>query len=915
MENWRILKRIGLPLLYSSLVLAVAPQTMAAYVVEGTGVWTVMQELADSGPDPSHDFDGDLLTTREEMLAGTLYDNPDSDNDLLLDGFEVKYQFDPLGTDESEGDPDEDFVLNLEEQAFGTDPRDPDTDHDDLLDRFEIDYADFLDPLNAEDSSLDHDADGLTLLEEQAAGSDPRFFDADEDLDNVRDADIYDAEGNLIVAGDNCPLVENPDQADTDDDGIGDACDSMMFDAGTDLDGDGVADSADNCPDWPNPEQTNSTVDADGNPLEDNIGDACQCGDIDGNGTVEGNDVNVLANHLYDMQNAVWPSAQSMPLSALELCDTNGDSICSWNDLMTLYAHLLDPAADSDFQARCPTVKQVTDRALARIGYGADQWAVDRVRSLLVSDSAAVATDGYAGLDKYISEQLDPTGLLDPEYTKELRAYSVDGQGYPDTITLANYVTIGKTIAQKKIDYCSGVNCVGPVLEGNKRPFYNNREVKMVKNFSTYHQLDAVLSDFWFNHFNVVYSKSQSRWSIAQYEDLIRDNMHLTFEDLLLATAQSPAMLTYLDLHGSIANTSNENYARELMELHTVGLSRDSGDSFGHMDIIQVTRILTGWRHNSNLVFEFLPGNTVQHDYGDGKTVVMGDHSNEDDAVVWNFGYTDETPNTFCNEVEAVQGLNEGTVLMCLLARHERTADNVSVKLIKRFLGETALEELNSGDTLNGALAGMKSVWASSYGDLDAVLGKLLVNENNAFKRSLFYQGSKVKRPTVFTASLVRALGRDSGGSSSILNASYGNAYKSFQGLVQDIANNGEAMYEFGPPTGYPEESAGWLGTSSLLNRFNDVTRLINGSDPVDIDALREKLNLDAGYGPDDSPSLEEDGLLVSDVTSGLGVSLSPATRDHIVTFVRADTNVPTLNSRVKRAAMAVLLTPEFNSH
>lgn len=771
--------------------------------------------------DPAADYDDDGLTNAEEKQLGTNYNNSDTDDDGVSDGAEVN--------------------------VHHSNPLAGDSDGDGLRDGDEVSYGFSL-------NSIDSDLDGLLDSVDLVCG---RLVDEnDEDKDGI------------CGSVDNCPLVSNADQFDSDGDGVGNLCDTSTS-VVVDTDGDGYSDDVDICPAWPS---------------ADNSASACLCGDITGDGTVGDDDITRFA----DILGKLGGIAQNMTLSELERCDVDGDGYCTARDKVDDFL-----AGGGVLGTQCASVEHLANRALNRLGYGPDQWSKKRVGQLQ-QQSGAVATSGYDGLDAYILEQLKPAEIYDPEFTEERLAYSVNASDYNFT---AKFPTVGMSISQLRTTYCNDSDsefCPRPEDKRN-RIIGNNREVKFLRSVHSRRQLDAVLLDFWFNHFNIDYSKGLNLWSHGVYMEKIHATMYGKFEDLVEMTAKTPTMLNYLDLNSSEQGASNENYARELMELHTLGLTRDGVDSFNHQDIVQVTKILTGWRYET-ASYTFAPLPSSKHD-ADQKVVTIGSGTN---LVTWTFNSSDTaTPNSTCGAKEATLGEAEGETLICLLSRHERTADLVSTKLIKRFLGETALLQGGdvSSDTMTGVLAAMKAVWEATDGDIDAVLHTLLLSD--AFKRSLYYQDNKMKRPMVFVASLVRALGPTSRGDSKIASTAYDNslANKSFNGLIFEMRVTGEELYAHAAPTGYSESSAAWASVAAMFNHFKAI-RTVTASSGFDPAAL--------GL----APSYPNSTALVEAVAAKLGITLSDRSRDIIVNYLVDNTTA----EPVKQVINAVLSTPEFIS-
>jgi uncharacterized protein (DUF1800 family) len=356
----------------------------------------------------------------------------------------------------------------------------------------------------------------------------------------------------------------------------------------------------------------------------------------------------------------------------------------------------------------------------------------------------------------------------------------------------------------------------------NNRVFDELQAQKILKAVYSEHQLEEVLTDFWFNHFNVDARKIEDRPVMVEYErDAIRPYVFGRFRDLLGATAKSPAMLFYLDnwlskgppapKPGPVGNRPpprprtprqptpaakagtglNENYGRELMELHTLGV--DGG--YTQKDVVEVARCFTGWtmrNPHDGTGFEF---NDKVHDHGEKH--VLG------------------------HRIKAGGGIEDGERVLDILAKQPATAHFVATKLVRRFV---------SDDPPKTLVDRAAKTFLRTDGDLRAVTRLILTSPE--FYAPAAYR-AKVKSPFEFVVSVLRAT-----------NASVTNV-RAFSGT---IANLGEPLYQCQPPTGYGDRSAVWVNTGTLLNRLNFAQALASngmGAAKVDIAGLN-------GRGPTD---------------------------------------------------------------
>ena len=347
-------------------------------------------------------------------------------------------------------------------------------------------------------------------------------------------------------------------------------------------------------------------------------------------------------------------------------------------------------------------------------------------------------------------------------------------------------------------------------------------QAKLLRATMSERQLEEVLVDFWFNHFNVFIGKGQVRQYLTEYErDAIRPYVLGKFRDMLGATAHSPAMLFYLDNFQSRTATSgpvppdnvqqrladpsltprqrqqimdramqqplprrpqgglNENYARELMELHTLGV--DGG--YTQQDVIDVARILTGWtidRPQQGGGFVYRP---QMHD--NGKKLVMGKTFNAD-------------------------GQQEGEHLLDMLAMHPKTAHHLAYKLAQRFVADEPPAALVDRAAKR---------YLETKGDLREVTRTIITSPE--FFDAKYFAG-KVKTPLEFVISAARAT------NANIVSA---------QPMVQALNQLGMPLYGAQPPTGYSMTADAWVNTGALVNRMNFAQQLVNGGIPQNIPA------------------------------------------------------------------------------
>ena len=367
-------------------------------------------------------------------------------------------------------------------------------------------------------------------------------------------------------------------------------------------------------------------------------------------------------------------------------------------------------------------------RMLNRAGYGPKPGEFARVQAM--------------GLAAYLEEQLNPEAIEDPAtdlLIRNLTVYNMD---------------VSQLVEQEQKD--AGVELIGSTI---LRALYSKR------------QLYEAMVEFWSDHFNIYLRKNQYMplLKVIDDRDVIRPYALGKFRDLLWASAKSPAMLLYLDNTQNELSHPNENYARELLELHTLGVN----SGYTQMDVQEVARALTGWtverrgRHKGHLAFK-----PDLHD--DGEKVVLK------------------------QTLSAGQGEADLKQILEMLVTHPATANFIATKLVRRFVADDPPAHLVQQVT---------QTYQSTDGDIKSMLRVIFLSE--AFATA----PPKLKRPYTYFISTLRALHTDLR-----INRNHE--------IARWLTQMGQLPFHWPPPDGYPDVSAAW--TANLLPRWNFAISLLH---------------------------------------------------------------------------------------
>jgi uncharacterized protein (DUF1800 family) len=602
-------------------------------------------------------------------------------------------------------------------------------------------------------------------------------------------------------------------------------------------------------------------------------------------------------------------------VSATILCLTAGCFTCA-----TLQARARDAASltrsgtgtlDKKFKGKLPITELTEDEAilhaLNRLAYGPRPGDIQRIRQM--------------GLAKWIDVQLDPSSIDDSALDQRLARYPTLAMSsnqllddFPPANQAAKKEGVSKEQYQQEMQQKRQDSIAGMLPTGNGNFDRANTQLarlvgpgritaelamaKLDRAIYSERQLEAIMEDFWFNHFNVFADKGADRWLLTAYvRDTIRPHTMGKFEDLLVATAKSPAMLFYLDnwlsadpaafermqqqmmmrrrryygvfgemppgpppgFPGAQAKQPNpqerglnENYGREVMELHTVGV--DAG--YTQQDVIEMARCLTGWTvHQPRKDPEFFFDQRI---HALGEKVVMGHR----------FNYGD---------------MRDGEEALKMLAHDPHTAHFISTELARHFVSD------NPPQTLVDRMA---EKFASSGGNIRAVLRTMIYSPEFWSKDA--YR-AKVKTPFELVASTARALNAD---------------VEVTLPLVGWVGRMGEPLFQCQPPTGYPDKAQTWVNSGALLNRLNFALAFATdhmGGAEVE---LKKAFGAAAAADPNAALSSALDAFLDGQVAPATKQTLEARLSDPQVLQARLDDPVKQVNEGL--IAGLVLGAPEF---
>lgn len=312
----------------------------------------------------------------------------------------------------------------------------------------------------------------------------------------------------------------------------------------------------------------------------------------------------------------------------------------------------------------------------------------------------------------------------------------------------------------------------------------------LLRQYYSPRQLFEQMVEFWSNHFNTfIFDGVVQYLKNGEDREVIRAHALGNFGDMLNADARSPSMLIYLDNYSNIVDGPNENYARELLELHTLGV----GGGYTEFDVKEVARAFTGW--------------TLSEDAAGLFTFVQQWHDTDTKTILG-------------ESFPAGRGMEDGQEVLDMLVSHRATAEFVSFKLARHFVTDQPPASL---------VTVMADQFQDTAADIQSVLRTLFLSDE--FAES---QGQKFKRPGEYVMSTLRTLDPF-------------NANDGFRILFNQLDRLGQVPFYWEPPTGYPDVQDHWVNSSALLTRWNFGIAV--GGGEVDLN-LRRDVGEDDGYDP-----------------------------------------------------------------
>ena len=437
-------------------------------------------------------------------------------------------------------------------------------------------------------------------------------------------------------------------------------------------------------------------------------------------------------------------------------------------------------------EAKSELSQSIQRHTLERISFGVNSKQIKQVEK--------------QGIEAYLQSQLNPKSNAE---SSQLNNYltSITSHNNQPLEAHQNLFTNNQKLKNLNLPVEQQI----AIKNKNRKLLIQSRQAAMdahlARSIYSPNQLEEVMVDFWFNHFNVFAGKGPVAFWVDDYENQIRANALGKFRDLLQITASHPAMLIYLDNNQSRVTTNpktkkvvrkiNENYARELLELHTLGI--DGG--YTQADIVALARIFTGWG------------------------VDLKDKNKDRSGFFFNQNRHDRGTKNFLGHTIENNGMAEGKKALDILATHPATARHISYKLAQYFVSDRPPASL---------VDKLAEKFTETDGEIKVMLNTLL--HSSEFNDSQYY-GQKFKTPYQFIISLIRMAEIEQ---------------VDLQRVRGMLSHLSMPVYMCNPPTGYKNTQSAWLNSQGMLQRIRFATAIANGrlnrADPVDYQQLKTNL-------------------------------------------------------------------------
>ena len=500
------------------------------------------------------------------------------------------------------------------------------------------------------------------------------------------------------------------------------------------------------------------------------------------------------------------------------------------------------------------TEAQKIIHVLNRLGFGVRAGDVEKVKAI--------------GIDKYIEQQLNPASINDSAADAKVKNLNILTMSNEELFAkYPNPGAVMTAVAQQNGLQRSDLQNIRPnqqnqmsdekkenELSEADRKKYQQEIAEMYRKYNlgrpnqitqqlnssriiraTYseRQLNEVMVDFWSNHFNVFSGKAATRWFLPEYDrDVIRPNALGNFKDLLLATAKSPAMLFYLDNFQSVSPNAqnnnnnrrrnrlmqnqqqqqqqrrqrgiNENYAREIMELHTLGVE----GGYSQKDIQEIARAFTGWTivdaRGYRRAFTAVANGTTDKRTERQMRQAGIPIDTPSGSFYFNERWHDDGEKIVLGQKINEGGMKDGLKVIDILVNHPSTAKFIARKLAVKFVSDNPSEKLVNR---------VAEAFTKSKGDIKTTLRAIFTSDE--FFAAENYR-AKIKTPFELMVSSLRTIGADTNG-------------RQVQALLGKM---GEQLYGYQAPTGYPDTAEDWVNTGALLERMNFAVALSSNQIP-----------------------------------------------------------------------------------